>query len=183
MPRMSAEAVHTPWSEPLTHADLQRMPEDGRRYELINGSLLVTPAPNTRHQVAVFRLAKLLDEIPGTMVLPAPLDWIISEHDVPQPDVTLAPTEAYSERGLEGAPLLVAEVLSPSTRTFDLRVKRELYEAAGVPRYWIVDPIVPSVVVLLLTDDGFVEVARLQDDDVYDDVQLGVAVVPSRLVD
>jgi Uma2 family endonuclease len=179
---MTAAAV--PWDAgPLTYADLQAIPDDRHRYELIDGSLIVTPAPSVAHQIAAFRVAKLLDGIPGTLALPAPVDWLINDSNVVEPDVVLAEREAFTERALEGPPLLVVEVLSPSTRRIDLGTKRQLYADAGAARYWLVDPLAPSVTVLHLTGEGFVCVAELAGEDSYHDVELGVTVTPANLVD
>jgi Uma2 family endonuclease len=180
------------WGARLAVADLGRIPDDGHRYELIDGSLLVTPAPSPAHQTAAFRLARILDdavnadaggELAGgdIAVLPAPVNFVISNHDAPQPDVVVAARSTLTERGVEGTPLLVVEVLSPSTRAIDLGAKRVQYEVAEVPRYWIVDPVAPSLTVLELSEGRLVEIAHVRGPEAFEDPRLAVRVVPATL--
>jgi len=131
----------------LTYEDYLEIPNDGRRYEIIDGELYVNPAPSTRHQIAVGNLHALLWNFmrarhTGTVYV-APCDVILSESDVVQPDVLWvisAHSELVTDRAVEGAPDLVIEVLSPSSAKLDEKVKRTRYEFFGVPEYWIVDP-------------------------------------------
>lgn len=172
-----------PWGARLTIDDLDRLPDDGHRYELVDGSLLVTPAPSPLHQRAVFRVAQVLDAAvaPGLDVLPAPVNYIISAFDVPQPDVIVARRAHLTDRGVEGTALLVIEVLSPGTRPHDLGSKRLLYEAAGVPAYWIIDPDEPSATVLELRGNRYTEAGRVVGDDAWHDARFDVTVIPSQL--
>lgn len=142
-------AIRLAAAEPLTVAALAQLPDDGRRYELVDGTLLVTPAPGARHQSCVVNLAVLLHgALPADLkVLVAPYDWQIHETTLVQPDLLVARRADFGERGLTSAPLLVVEVLSPSTRRFDLGPKRDLFEEQGVRTYWVVDPDAPSVTV------------------------------------
>ena len=162
------EAVTTlPHSRPLTRADLETMPDDGHRYELIDGALLVTPAPSRRHQTAAGELFVILRaSCPATMqVLIAPFDVVLGESTVLQPDVLVARREDLTERDLPVAPLLAVEVLSPSTMHIDLMFKRSRFEAAGCPSYWVVDPERPAITIWQLQDDKYVEVAHVTGDD------------------
>jgi Uma2 family endonuclease len=150
-----------PRSRPLTIADLETVPDDGHRYELVDGVLVVTPAPSSRHQWVVTRLLTRLaascpDEL---MVFTAPFDVILDDATVLQPDLLVARRDALSERGLPGPPLLAVEILSPSTRLIDLNLKRARYEAAGCPSYWTVDPDVPSITGWQREAGVYVEVA------------------------
>jgi Uma2 family endonuclease len=124
----------------------RRLPDDGNRYEVVYGELLVTPAPRAWHQMLVLRLAAALqaylERSPGIgvpFVSPADISW--GEDVLLQPDVFVAPVE--QARVLEWSAirdlLLVAEVLSPSTPRHDRFTKRRRYQEAGVPLYWIVD--------------------------------------------
>lgn len=128
-----------------TFADLERMPADGRRYEILAGELLVTPAPNTRHQRVVVEITALLNAFAkksGGVVLVAPVDVRLSDTDVVEPDVLyLSPMRAGAvrERFVDGPPDLVVEVLSAGTAHVDRGRKRELYRASGVREYWVVD--------------------------------------------
>ncbi len=131
----------------LTYADYAAMPEDGRRYELRDGELWVMPAPGTRHQGFLRDLLGVLNDHVKRgrlgVVFPAPLDCILSDTTVLQPDLVFVETEhtaIVTERGIEGAPTLVVEILSPSTAGTDRTVKAGLYAHHGVPWYWIVDP-------------------------------------------
>jgi Uma2 family endonuclease len=144
-------AIHAP-SPKLTYRDLRRMPDDRLRHELIDGEHYVTPSPSWQHQTAVSNLMLIL----GTFVRErrlgwvrvAPLDVLFSQFDVVEPDVLFvsrARAEQIRKLYLAGAPDLVVEVLSPSTRRVDLEVKRRLYESRGVPEYWLVDPVAETV--------------------------------------
>jgi Uma2 family endonuclease len=146
---------------PLTVADLEGIPDDGHRYELIDGVLIVTPTPRLLHQRAGFRLARLLDDVAprDVEVLPAPLA-VRPQGDLPlfeqqtelQPDILVALRTAFSEKDLPSAPLLAVEVLSPSTRMVDLTLKKAAYERMGTASFWVVDPDVPDVRVFELDD-------------------------------
>ncbi len=161
-------AVALPWGKPLTYDDLQSMPDDGHRRELIDGVLVVTPAPGTAHQACVVQLVAKLTAgaaAMGAVVLCAPYDYVVGPTTVLQPDVLVARREDLGEARLERSPLLVVEVLSPSTRLTDLGTKRLAYEAAGVPAYWLVDPAEPSLTVLRLGEDGYAEETRVVADE------------------
>jgi len=174
-----------PQSRPLTRSDLDRMPEDGHRYELIDGTLVVTPAPTPRHQRAVARLYSLLSAAcPVELeVLIAPLDVVLADDTVMQPDLLVARTADFSERDLPVAPLLAVEVLSPSTRLLDLNFKRARFEQAGTTSYWVVDPDSVTLTAWDLVDGTYVEVARVTGgQELVATKPFSVAVQPSRLV-
>lgn len=145
-----------PRSRALTREDLDAMPDDGHRYELLDGSLIVTPAPAYRHQLMVARLLVLLDthRPADLVVLTAPFDVALAVDTVLQPDLLVARRADFTERDLPVAPLLAVEVLSPSTRHIDLSLKRARYEASGCPSYWVLDPQAPSLTAWHLGDDG-----------------------------
>lgn len=175
-----------PWGAPLTEDDLATMPEDGHRYELLDGALLVTPAPNIGHQTCVVSLVVLLHAacLPEHKVIVAPFDVRFSATTVLEPDVLVTRRSEVGEARLERPPLLVVEVLSPSTRRIDLGTKRLAYEGAGVPAYWLVDPDGPSLTVLHLEGDRYVEQAVVSGDDRYDATfPFAVTVVPAQLLD
>jgi Uma2 family endonuclease len=174
-----------PHGRALTRADLDTMPDDGHRYELIDGSLVVSPGPTPRHQLAVTRLVlTLAGAAPdGIDVLAARLDVALSDSTVLQPDVVVAPRSAFGERDLPTAPLLAVEVLSPSTRLIDLNTKRIAYEEAGCASYWVVDPAVPSLVAWELVGSRYVEVAHVVGDEPAElDLPFPVVVTPSAMV-
>lgn len=151
----------------FTRDDLDRMPDDGHRYELIDGALIVTPAPGLSHQTVVTNLAALLIPLcpPDLKALVAPFDVDLAEDTRVQPDVLVAPRTNFDGRRLEGAPTLVVEVLSPSTRHLDPGLKRARYATAGCPSYWIVDPPEPSVIAYELAGDAYREVGRATGDE------------------
>lgn len=148
-----------PRSRSLTAADLAALPDDGHRYELVDGTLVVTPSPAVPHQRAVLRLgAALLAACPPELeVMTAPLDIGVSDDTVLQPDLLVATREALSGRRLVEVPLLAVEVLSPSTRLVDLNLKRAAFERAGVASYWVVDTDLPSIAAWELVDGAYVD--------------------------
>ena len=179
-------ALDLSWGEPFTEDDLAAMPEDGHRYELVDGALLVTPAPSFRHQTCVLSLGMLLRSALGRehRVVIAPFDVRLSASTVLQPDVLVARTSDLTDARLEGAPVLVVEVLSGSTRLTDLGTKRLVFEEAGVPAFWLVDPDEPSLTVLHLEGQRYVEHAVVTDDQEYEaEFPFPVTVVPARLIE
>lgn len=140
-----------PWGRTLDADEFLALdvPDDGRRYELVDGVLLVTPSPFVQHQRMVRRLVQALDSRcpPDLEVFGSPLDVRLSERTVVEPDVVVVRAEDARGRRLTGLPVLCVEVLSDSTRGHDLLLKRERYEAAGVGSYWVVDPVSLEIVV------------------------------------
>ena len=137
----------------ITWADAQLMPEDGKRYEAIDGELYVTAAPLLRHQWIqgnLYVALRLLLEEPGHgWVLPAPtgVEFPETEEGV-QPDILFVSTarkHTMVREGIRGAPDLIVEILSPSTANRDRTIKRKLYQRQGVPQYWLVDPETDSI--------------------------------------
>jgi Uma2 family endonuclease len=151
-----------PHGHTFTRADLDVMPDDGNRYELVDGALIVTPAPSWQHQAAVVNLTlRLTSQCPPDLcVFVAPLDVVYDDDTVLQPDVLVVRRSDLGERNLEGQPMLAAEVLSPSTRHVDLAFKRARYEAAGCPSYWVIDPLEPSIICWELRDGRYAEAAK-----------------------
>ena len=129
----------------LDYSDIAAAPSDGKRYELVQGELLVNPAPSPMHQRIsrrlLLQLAKYFHERALGEVFYAPLDVILTRHDVFEPDlVVVADPSHISKRGIEKPPLLVIEILSPSTCNVDRGIKSRRYAELGVQHYWIVDP-------------------------------------------
>ncbi len=129
----------------LDYSDLANTPDDGNRYEILQGNLLVTPAPSPFHQRVSKRLQRQLEAYFEARALgevfDAPVDVILTFHDVVEPDlVVVSDPKQITKRAIEGAPLLVVEILSPSTRKRDRTVKARRYAELGIPHYWIVDP-------------------------------------------
>jgi Uma2 family endonuclease len=129
----------------LDYSDYAGIPPDGNRYEILEGELYVTPAPSPLHQRVSKRLQRQLEDyFEGRSlgeVFNAPIDVILTPHDVVQPDlVVITDASRISQRGIEGAPLLVVEILSPSSRNQDRTTKARRYAQLGIRHYWIVDP-------------------------------------------
>jgi Uma2 family endonuclease len=129
----------------LDYSYIQATPNDGKRYELVEGELLVNPSPNPIHQRASSRLQRQMVDYFHTRslgeVFYAPLDVILTPHDVFQPDLLVVADPSHiSTRGIEKPPLLVVEILSPSTRRVDRGLKFRRYAVLGVQHCWIVDP-------------------------------------------
>ncbi len=170
---------------PFTRADLESTPDDGRRYELVDGSMLVTPSPSIPHQITVGEVYELLRHAapPGFLVLTGPVAVEISDDTELQPDVLVATRTDFTHDGLPVPPLLAVEVLSPSTRAFDLHTKRARYEEFGAAAYWVVDPLIVRLRAWDLRDGAFVEVADVTGDEPYEAaVPFPVTVVPAGLV-
>ena len=160
----------------LTYDDYLHFPDDGRRHELIDGEHFVTPAPALRHQELLGRLYlalgnHLAQHRAGKVYL-APVDVVFSRFDVAEPDLLFVSNERLeilADTRLTGAPDLVVEILSPSTRRTDEITKRHLYGRFDVREYWIVDPEVDAIKVHRRAADGtFPRVAELAaaEDDV-----------------
>jgi Uma2 family endonuclease len=138
----------TAMSVVLTYEDYAALPDDGRRYEIHDGVLSVTPSPTFRHQQILARLLGLLRAhvLANDLgeVVPAPITVVLSDTSVVEPDIVYIARERMSivsARGtVDGAPTLAIEILSPSTARNDRQTKKQLFERYGVPYYWIVDP-------------------------------------------
>ncbi|CAN5183411.1 Uma2 family endonuclease [soil metagenome] len=172
----------------LTRAALESTPDDGYRYELLDGELFVTPAPGYRHQRVSGRLHSLLDtQCPGGLVvLSAPFAVGLSEDTEVQPDLLVAPRDAFTNKDLPSAPLLAVEVLSNSTRRTDLQLKWERYQRAGVASYWIVDPGEPGphLTVWDLVEGAYTKTAEIGPDDTWEATSpFAVVITPGKLVD
>jgi Uma2 family endonuclease len=145
----------------LTYADLEKFPEDNFRRELIDGELIVTAAPNTRHQRAVTQLVtefELYAREHGGEVLPGPYDVYFSDTNVVEPDVLFVTAEHLANiepKYIRVAPDVVVEVSSPSTRRLELSRKKDLYERFGVPEYWYVDLDADRIEVYLLREGRY----------------------------
>jgi Uma2 family endonuclease len=149
-------------STKLTYAELELLPDDDLRHEIIDGEHYVTASPVTRHQRISRRLLVALqtyvDQHPVGEVFHAPFDIVMSLHDVVVPDliyVSQARAHLLTAKNLQGAPDLVIEILSPSTRPRDDRLKRDLYERVGVGEYWLVDPELNTLTVYRREGSGF----------------------------
>ncbi len=143
----------------LAYEDYARLPDD-ERYELIDGELIPMPSPKVIHQSLILSLAWALHPLVemglGELFI-APLDVILSEFNVVQPDIIFVSNARAHiiDDYVHGAPDLVVEILSPSTADYDRTTKRELYERYGVPEYWLVDPYAKTITILRMGADGY----------------------------
>jgi len=153
----------------LDYSDYVAAPDDGKRYEIVRGDLYVTPSPSPMHQRVSRRLQRQLEGYFHAQsigeVFNAPIDLILTNHDVLVPDlIVVSDPNLISRRGIEGPPLLIVEILSPSTRKQDRGVKAQRYAESGVAHYWIVDPDKKRVECHRLTDGAFRPVADAEGD-------------------
>ena len=144
----------------FTYADYRNTPGD-KRYELLDGDLVMTPAPGVRHQRVVRKLGTLLtlyvERRRAGEVFFSPCDVVLSDVDVVQPDLLFVSNERahiITDENIQGAPDLVVEILSPSTAERDRTFKRSLYAKHGVQEYWLVDTDAKTVTVLLRDSQG-----------------------------
>lgn len=146
----------------LTYDDFLLFPDDGQRHELMDGEHYVTPTPVLRHQRLLGRLylsmAEYVRAHPASgEALLSPFDIVFSKWDVVEPDLMFIAGDQphiLTEKNIVGAPALVVEIFSPSTRRRDQRIKRQLFERNGVREYWMVDPDHNTVTIDRLDDTG-----------------------------
>jgi len=146
----------------LTYADFLLFPDDGKRHELIAGVHYVTPSPNLTHQELVGRLYLAIGNFLATRrglgrVFVSPLDVVMSNYDVVEPDLLFVAGDQQSiltEANIQGSPALAIEVLSPGTKRRDQGLKRKLYDEKGVREYWMVDPGSRRVAICRRADDA-----------------------------
>jgi Uma2 family endonuclease len=143
----------------ITYEEFQTLPDDGRRYELIDGEVFVFATPSLEHQSVSGRLYVWFDQA----ITPKGLGWIFTAptevrfpgDNAVQPDLIVVLRDRaaiLTQSGIRGTPSLLLEILSPSTRTYDLTTKAKLYAEQGVPEYWIVDTFAETITVHELRD-------------------------------
>jgi len=145
----------------FTYDDYLQLPED-KRYEVIEGEFYMVPSPSYQHQTISAHLFRAIDHYVRTHKLGevsyAPLDVILSEENVLQPDILFVSRERFdiiTERNIQGAPDLVVEILSPTTARRDKELKQKVYARFGVREYWLADPNTSTIEVMSLTEAGF----------------------------
>lgn len=156
----------------LTYEDYVTLPDDGKRYEIIDGELYVNPAPVPRHQRIVLNIAVALHSYfkttGGGEAFVSPIDIVFSDDNIVQPDVIAIKTERaelVGEKNVQGPPSLVVEVLSHGSRRVDEGIKRKLYDRFGVNEYWIADPELELVKIYRRTATAFERVAEISTED------------------
>ncbi len=152
-----------------TYQDYLDLPEDGKRYEVINGELVMAPAPSTGHQSVSsnleFELRKFVEKHKSGKMFHSPIDVVLSKTIVLQPDILIVLNEhkqIITEKNIAGAPDLVIEIVSPSSGYYDLIEKKEIYERFGVEEYWIVDPRKQWLEIYFTGDGKFRLIQRLE---------------------
>lgn len=168
---MSEHLVHPP-AQPWSIEDLLALPSDGMRYELVDGSLLVSPHAGIPHGRVVQRLRRQLERYaPDTVEVGQDLAvGVRSRRSYFVPDLWIVQAAALDRPGSSFEPadvLLVAEVLSPSNRSVDLLVKRHYYADGGIREYWIVDPEAATITVLRLDGAAYTEIAVVSAGETY----------------
>ena len=156
----------------FSYRDYKSLPEsDTKRYELIEGELIVVPSPSTYHQRIAGNLEYILREFVRRYnlgyIYDAPCDVVLSEENVLQPDIlfiTRERSEIITEENIQGPPDLVIEILSPSTAERDRTHKRTLYARHGVREYWIVDPDERTIKIMILKEKGLDVVSLYQGE-------------------
>src|SRR5262249_47161207 len=146
----------------VTFAALQQWPDDGRRYELYDGEVVVVPSPFPRHQRVAMHVAEVLadyERTHGGATFSSPIDIVLTEHDVVQPDVVYFKQERRhlirDWEATRAAPDLAVEVLSHGTEARDRGPKMQLLAKFGVPEYWLVDPVRQTVEIYVLTSASY----------------------------
>ena len=152
----------------LNYEDYCLLPNNGKRYEIVDGELFVTPSPWQRHQLVLANLLYYLTDFVKKRdlgkVYPAPFDVVFSEYDVVEPDVVYvskAHASVVTEKNIQGAPDLVVEVLSDGTARIDRTTKLKLYARNGVAEYWVIDPVAYSAEIYRLVSGGYELAAQL----------------------
>lgn len=151
---------------PVTYEAYAGLPDDGMRYEVLEGTLeAMSPSPTANHQTVGGDLFLRLQSCKSDfLVFVAPLDVILSRTNVLQPDLLLihrSRSEIVTKRGVEGAPDLVVEILSPSSRARDKVRKMKIYAKHGVPEYWVIDIDTRTLEQYVLTETGVYELIEL----------------------
>ena len=185
---MSVVTIAEAWpaaGRPFTVAELDRMPDDGRRYELLSGALVVSPRPTTVHQFVAMRLLRVLaDACPDDLcVVPEPAVMLGPQTEF-DPDLVVVRMDQIGGAKFTEPPLLVVEIRSPSTALIDLNRKKAAYERFGVRSYWIVNPDTPhpELTVFELRDGRYALAARTSGPFAADR-PFPVSVDPARLTD
>ncbi|QWK13523.1 MAG: Uma2 family endonuclease [Aquificota bacterium] len=163
-----------------TIEDYERLPE-GSPYQLIEGELVMSPAPGYEHQETekrfFIKLYELVEKTKKGKVFIAPFDVYLDQENAYQPDIVVlleGSKAKISQKGIEGAPDIVVEILSPSTAYYDLTEKKEVYERSGVKEYWIVDPKRKTFEVYANSQEGFKLISKAKEKGSVKSELLGI---------
>lgn len=162
-----------------TYADYAALPDDGSRFEIIDGVLYLMPGPTSIHQAVlswfVYYLMAHVQVAGRGRVFAAPLDLLLPGAQPVQPDLMVLlnhKRHMISERGIEGPPDIVVEIASPGTRTHDRSTKLGVYARGGVPEYWLAEPADRTIELLALEDGAYRSLG----------VYTGATTLPSRVL-
>jgi len=174
-------------TRPFTVTDLEGMPDDGRRYELIDGALLVSPAPGWAHREAAYTLYMILrSACPADLrVIGAPFAVRPDTFNEVQPDVLVARYADLTQQGLPRTPVLAVEVISSTSRLRDASLKKAFYARLGAVSFWLVDPVPdkPSLTVFELDSGAYREIAHVAGEESWTATRpFAVRVSPADLV-
>jgi len=174
----------------LTVADLAGVPDDGKRYEILEGDLEASPSPLRKHQrivQALYRWFHGLEAQGHGQVYVAPFDVILDAYNVVEPDVIFIRSERLNiitDANVQSRPDLLVEVLSPSTRVRDLGIKAQIYRRFGIAEYWIVDPDMQTMAIYRLTPDGYQVTGPFRKSEVVESTLFpGVSLAVADLFD
>ncbi len=189
--KYAAQTEQLPAQGEWTYDDYARLPEDGKRFEVIRGELYKSVAPRPLHQRVITRLAFFLEgylqESKLGTAFAAPIDVILPDSlgEPVQPDIVVIHREnlpVVGELNIQGAPDLVMEVLSPSNPYHDVRLKYEIYAEAGVPEYWIIDPRERTAEIHVLRDGSYRLLGSFGEDEIASsEVLAGFAVLVNEI--
>ena len=170
---MGLALIHSSDQVKFTYDDYRQLPDDGKRYEIIDGELYMATTPTTNHQIIADRflvvLSNYLERHPIGIAISAPLEVFLSATNLAQPDVMFISKDRLhiiKPTQIKGAPDLVIEVLSPSTEKRDRTVKLKMYAKFGVREYWMAKEKTATVEIFRLQEGKLILVARLGKSDV-----------------
>jgi Uma2 family endonuclease len=185
---MTATRTGLPTDRPLTVEDLDLLPDDGNRYELDDGVLVVCPAPAIGHQLVLARLIVLLEQHRPAdfLVLPGPgVEMTKYQYRIPDLVVARVDQIGIEDKSVTRPPVLAIEIASPSTAIYDRNRKKDVYAGFRIAAYWIVVPSVdkPRLTAFELRRGSYRQVAEVRGDEAFEAVRpFGVRVVPAELV-
>jgi Uma2 family endonuclease len=185
---MTASRTDLPDDRPLTVEDLDLLPDDGYKYELDDGVLVVSPAPAFNHQLVVSRLHEALMRAcpPECVVLEGPgIEVSKLQYRIPDLVVVRADSVRFDDKTMTRPPVLAAEIASPSTAIYDRNRKKEVYASFGIPSYWIVRPSLddPRLTAYELRRARYQQIAEVTGDQAFRAIRpFPVEIVPAALV-
>src|SRR5260221_11575847 len=185
---ITAAGTGLPTDRPLTVEDLDLLPDDGNKYELDDGVLVVSPAPALNHQFVLGRLTVLLDAARPAefLVLPGPgVEMTKYQYRIPDLVVVRVDSVGFEDKSVTRPPVLAIEIASPSTAIYDRNRKKDVYAGFGIASYWIVTPSLhnPTVTAFELRRGRYTQVAYVTGDEVFRVTRpFSIDIVPAALV-